>query len=178
MAEKYAKAPSGLDVRKEAFCQHICDGMNQTDAWERSHPPSIKGCKDGKPRSKKTAHTGGSVLMNRADIKERIAEIQKERQKAIEERVIWTHMQSQEVLASIAKEQHDGEVLRAGDRISAVKELNNMLGFHAAVKQEVSVSGTVEYKHEHVHLLAQFSIQDLIALGKGLKLQLRSEELR
>lgn len=113
-----------LTAKQEAFCQAIADGMNQSDAYRSAYNAgSMKA---------ETIQSKASILMSGGMVRARVNELRE----ALASKSLWTREQSVAVLVDVIGE---GEA-RAGDKISAVKVLNEMQGFNAPTKLDVSGS--------------------------------------
>ena len=112
-----------LTAQQEKFCQCIADGMTQADAYRASY-------KAGKMQDE-TVYAMASKLAADHKVTIRLKELRD----ALASKQLWTREQSVAQLVS----ELDGD--RAGDRINAIKELNNMHGFNAPTK--LDIRGTV-----------------------------------
>lgn len=112
---------SKLTAQQEKFCQSIADGMSQADAYRVSYSAG-----NMKPTS---VHEKASELAANVKVASRIAELKS----ALAEKALWTREQA--VQALIAEAQGD----RASDRINALKALNDMHGYNAPVKSDVTL---------------------------------------
>ena len=110
-----------LTAKQEAFVQAIAGGMNQSDAYRSAY--NAGKMKDG------SINVNASKLAADAKVALRIAELREE----LANKSLWTREQSVAVLAGVV-EACDA---KHGDKISAVKVLNDMQGFNAPVKAEV-----------------------------------------
>lgn len=116
-----------LTPKQERFCQCIADGMSQADAYRNAF--------DVKPTTKpETVQESASRLMKDPKVSARVAFLRE----ALAEKAIWTREDSARVLSEIALG-HD-EQGKTSDRVAAVKELNAMHGFNAAIKTELTGS--------------------------------------
>lgn len=112
-----------LTAKQEAFCQAIADGNNQSDAYRSAYNAgSMKA---------ETIQSKASILMANGMLRARVTELRE----ALASKSLWTREQSVAVLVDVIS---DGES-RGGDKISAVKVLNEMQGFNAPIKQEIDV---------------------------------------
>jgi hypothetical protein len=118
-----------LTAQQEKFCQCIADGLNQADAYRASY-------KAGKMKDEAIY-----VAACRLAADHKVALRLKELKDALASKQLWTREQSVAQLVS----ELDGD--RAGDRISAVKELNAMHGYNAPTKLDIrgSVSVLVDF---------------------------------
>ena len=114
-----------LTAQQEQFAQAIADGMTQADAYRAAYPKAAG-------RKVEALYVAASELMGKVGV--RVAELKE----ALASKQLWTREQS---VAQLVKEL-DGD--RAGDRISAIKELNNMHGFNAPTKLDIRGSVGVE----------------------------------
>lgn len=114
-----------LTPKQERFCQCIADGMSQADAYRSAF--------DVKPTTKpETVQANASRLMSDSMVSARVKELRD----MLTEKAIWTREDSARVLSEIALG-HD-EQGKTSDRVAAVKELNAMHGFNAAIKTELT----------------------------------------
>lgn len=111
-----------LTAKQEAFCQAMAGGMNQTEAYRSAYDTS--GMAD------KTVWDEAYNLANHPEVSPKVKLLKDE----LAARVLWTREQSVAVLVDVIG---DGES-RGSDKISAVKVLNDMQGFNAPTKLEVS----------------------------------------
>ena len=111
-----------LTAKQEAFCQAMAGGMNQTEAYRAAYDTS--GMAD------KTVWDEAYNLANHPEVAPKVKLLKDE----LAARVLWTREQSVAVLVDVIG---DGES-RGTDKISAVKVLNDMQGFNAPTKLEVS----------------------------------------
>ena len=115
-----------LTAQQEKFCQCIADGLTQADAYRASY-------KAGK-MTDEAIYVDASRLASNPKVSLRLKELKD----ALASKQLWTREQS---VAQLIKEL-DGD--RAGDRISAIKELNNMHGYNAPTKLDIRGSVGVE----------------------------------
>jgi hypothetical protein len=109
-----------LTAHQEKFCQSIADGMTQADAYRASYKAS--GMKD------ETVWNNASKLMQHSEVAARVQELKA----ALADKALWTRQDAVEALIAEAK----GD--RAGDRISALKALNEMHGYNAPTKVDIN----------------------------------------
>jgi hypothetical protein len=109
-----------LTAQQEKFCQCIADGLNQADAYRSAYPKSQAWKAD-------SVYSKAAQLIGNAKVAQRVAVLKE----ALASKQLWTREQS---VAQLVKEL-DGD--RAGDRINAVKELNNMHGYNAPTKLDI-----------------------------------------
>ena len=112
-----------LTSKQEAFCQCIADGMTQADAYRTAYSAS--------KMADKTIWVKASELMADGNVSVRVSELQAK----LQAKQLWTREQSVNALADIV--QGDS---RAGEKVSAIKELNSMHGFNAPTKHEIDVT--------------------------------------
>lgn len=110
-----------LTAKQEAFVQAIAGGMNQSDAYRSAYNA-------GKMKPD-VVNVKASQLAADGKVSVRVAELREE----LANKSLWTREQSVAVLAGVV-EACDA---KHGDKISAVKVLNDMQGFNAPVKAEV-----------------------------------------
>lgn len=120
-----------LTAKQENFAQAIASGLNQSDAYRSAYSA-------GKMKAETIQNSAYKVLLN-GEVAARVKELKE----ALANKSLWTREQSVAVLSAVVG---DGEA-RHGDKISAVKVLNDMQGFNAPTKHEVAGSFTM-----HVHL--------------------------
>jgi phage terminase small subunit len=111
-----------LTAKQEAFCQAIADGKNQSDAYRSAY--------DAGKMKAETVNSKAYELSKNGEITARVDELRE----ALANKALWTREQSVAVLVDVIG---DGES-RGTDKISAVKVLNDMQGFNAPTKLEVS----------------------------------------
>ena len=112
-----------LTAKQEAFAQAIADGKNQSDAYRAAYNAGAM-----KPE---TVQNKAHVLMKDGEVAARVTELRE----ALASKSLWTREQSVAVLIDVID---DGES-RGGDKISAVKVLNDMQGFNAPTKLDVNL---------------------------------------
>ena len=114
-----------LTPKQEAFCQAVVSGMTQSDAYRSAY--------DVSPETKnETIHRKASELMEHGMVSARVRELRD----ILAMQQMWSRQDSVNVLKEIVQ---DGES-RAGEKTSAVKELNAMYGFNAPVKAQVDAN--------------------------------------
>ncbi len=111
-----------LTAKQEAFCQAIANGMNQSDAYRSAY--------DAGKMKPDVVNVKASQLASDGKVTVRLTELREE----LANKSLWTREQSVAVLVDVIGEGDS----RAGDKISAVKVLNEMQGFNAPTKLEVS----------------------------------------
>lgn len=114
-----------LTAKQEKFAQGIADGMNQSDAYRAAY--NAGGMKDN------SINVNASKMMADAKVALRANELKA----ALAEKALWTREDSVTALASIAR----GGESRPGEIVSAIKELNLMHGFNAAI--DINLGGKV-----------------------------------
>lgn len=121
-----------LTPKQEAFAQAIADGMTQANAYR--HAYSAEKMADS------SVHVNASKLMADAKIAQRVAELRE----ALAEQHLWTRIDSVKALKKIV--QNDDEPTAA--RVSSIKELNEMHGYHEPKQLEAKLTGVdVVVKH-------------------------------
>lgn len=115
-----------LTPKQEAFANCVADGMTQADAYRASFDVA----ETTKPES---VQVSASRLMADPNIKLRVKELRDK----LAEASIWSRLDSVTTLSEIAKG-HD-EQGKTSDRVSAVKELNSMMGWSAPSKTELTI---------------------------------------
>jgi len=116
----YPVAVNKLTAKQEKFCQSIADGMNQTEAYKSAY-----SCKH---MSEKALWVEAGRIADNPKVSLRISELKAQ----IAKKRLWTRELSVNILGSIATNRG----AKDGDRIAAVKELNNMHGFSTALDLE------------------------------------------
>lgn len=117
-----------LTPPQEVFCVSVAEGKSYIDAYIAAYPHAVKW-------KRPSAHNKGSALAKRGEIEARITELKSSLAKKIEKKFVWTRQHSIETLALIARK---GE--KEAARVSAIKELNTMLGYHAPQKMDLTSS--------------------------------------
>jgi phage terminase small subunit len=113
-----------LTSKREAFCQAIVNGVNQTEAYRSSF--------NAENMLPATINSRAYDLINHSDIKARIAEL---KAPAIA-KVSWTFEDALQILKDIAMNSE-----KDADRIAAVREANKMKGFMATQKYDIVSNG-------------------------------------
>ena len=114
-----------LTAKQEAFAQAIADGKNQSDAYRSAYNA-------GKMKDT-SINVNASKIAADAKVALRVASLREE----LANKSLWTREQSVAVLAGVVEAMD----AKHGDKISAVKVLNDMQGFNAPTK--VDVAGSV-----------------------------------
>jgi hypothetical protein len=125
MAMKPNPTDGALRSQQEAFAQAVASGSNQSDAYRKAYPKSLKW----KPEA---VHVKASELAANEKVAVRIKSLRD----ALAERSTWTREQSVKVLAAIANGAE-----KDADRVRAVAELNVMHGFREP--EEFEHSGAI-----------------------------------
>lgn len=141
-----------LTPREEKFAQGVADGLSQAEAYRQAFPSAAKW-KD------KTVWSRASELMARSEVLGRVEEIRAE----LAKQALWSRMDSVATLKPIATGAE-----KDSDRIAAVKVLNEMHGYNAPIKTEITGANGGPIQHQDVSLL-ELSDDDLarIAAGSG-----------
>lgn len=113
-----------LTNKQEAFAQAIASGLNQSDAYRSAYNAAKM-----KPE---VVNVKASQLAADGKVAVRVAALRTK----LQDKALWTRERSVKVLADIA----DSNDSKAGEVVSAVKELNSMHGFNAPTKHELDVS--------------------------------------
>lgn len=116
-----------LTAKQEAFAQAIADGLNQADAYRSAYNAGAMKAE--------TIQNKASLLMKKGEVGARVALLRKE----LADKSLWTREQSIAVLSGVVGDME----ARHGDKISAVKVLNDMQGFNAPVKLDVAGSVSI-----------------------------------
>lgn len=117
-----------LTPKQEKFAQEVASGKSQADAYRAAF-----NCSKSKPS---TVQSHASRLMADGKVSTRVDELKAQ----LSEKALWTREDSVRILSDIAK---DEEASRK-DRTGAIKVLNEMHGFFAPHKIEVSGKLTLE----------------------------------
>ena len=118
-----------LTPKQERFANCVADGMSQADAYRAAF--------DVKPTTKpETIQANASRLMADSTVSARVAELRE----MLTQKALWSREESVQVLAEIARGGDD--TARAGDRVSAVKELNAMHGWNKQTIEHTGANGT------------------------------------
>jgi phage terminase small subunit len=129
-----------LTAKQEAFCQGIADGKTQADAYRAAY--------DAENMTDKSVWEKASELMATVKVSSRVAELKQN----LEEKQLWTRMDSVNGLVAIFRNSKDE---RPAVAINAIKELNNMHGFNAPIKldqasSDGSIGGAVALTNEQL----------------------------
>ena len=116
-----------LTAKQEAFVQAIAGGMNQSDAYRSAYNAVAM-----KPE---TIQSKACLLMADGKVRARADELREE----LANKSLWTREQSVAVLAGVV----DACDAKHGDKISAVKVLNDMQGFNAPTKVELAAKVSI-----------------------------------
>ena len=114
-----------LTAKQEAFAQAIADGKNQSDAYRTAYNA-------GKMKAETVQNSAYKLVMN-GEVTARVKELREE----LANKSLWTRERSVAVLAGVVAAMD----AKHGDKISAVKVLNDMQGFNAPTK--VDIAGNV-----------------------------------
>jgi len=115
-------AKKKLTEMQEKFCVSVASGKSLTESYIASYPKAANW-------KREVAQNKGHDLSKKEHIAERINEVKQALKEKVEAGFIWTQQDSVKGLAEIAKYEE-----RASDRISAIKELNSLLGLSAPKK--------------------------------------------
>lgn len=139
-----------LTPREEKFAQGVADGLSQAEAYRQAFPNSAKW-KD------EAVWVNASKLMAKVSL--RVEELRAE----LAKQALWSRMDSVATLKPIATGAE-----KDSDRIAAVKVLNEMHGYNAPIKTEITGANGGPIQHQDVSLL-ELSDDDLarIAAGSG-----------
>lgn len=125
-----------ITQKQEAFAQAFVAGMNQSDAYRAAY----KVAPGTKPES---VNQNASRIMADVNVASRVKALQAD----LANKLLWTRERSVDVLVGVIYESDS----RAGDKISAVKVLNDMQGFNAPEKH--IIEGIVVHRVELVPLV-------------------------
>lgn len=112
-----------LSPKKEAFCQAFVSGKTGADSYRLSF--------DAENMANGTIWNKASELLNDDEVRGRIEFLRRQ----LEKKCLWSLEDSVNTLKSVIEAPD-----KTADVVSAVKELNSMYGYKAAVKQEVDVT--------------------------------------
>ena len=116
-----------LTPKQEAFCQAICDGMNQSDAYRHAYNAA-----NMKPE---TVNKKAYELINDGHVTARIQELRGK----LEAKQLWTREQSvKTAIRAIKMAINNG---RPSDMLKGVEVLNKMHGYDAPIKHDVKSTG-------------------------------------
>lgn len=110
-----------LTPKQEKFAQCVADGMTQADAYRAAYSA-------GKMKAE-TVQNKAHVLMKDGEVAARVDSLRT----ALADKAMWTREDSVLTLAAIAR----GGESKAGEIVSAIKELNLMHGFNAPTKLDI-----------------------------------------
>lgn len=117
-----------LTQKQESFAQNIADGMTQADAYRAAY--------DCAPTTKpETIQKRACELMADGVISGRVQELRAQ----LAEKSLWSRADSVNILAEIAQDLGN----KAGERVSAIKELNAMHGWNKQVIDHQSSDGSM-----------------------------------
>ena len=109
-----------LTPKQEKFAQNVAKGMTFSDAYRNSY--------DASKMVDETVHKRASELAQKGEIAGRIDKLKEQ----LSERQLWSREDSIKKLIEVMSD------ARPNDVIAAIKELNNMHGFDAPSKIELS----------------------------------------
>jgi len=115
-----------LTSKQEAFCQAVSGGASQSDAYKSAY-------KTGNQKAE-TISNNAYMLCKNSDVVARLAELRKE----LADKGLWSREDSIRAMIEVI-EVPDNQ----GCKISAVKVINEMQGFNAPLKSEVTGNTTV-----------------------------------
>jgi len=124
MEEKKAK----LNEAQEKFCVNVAGGKSLIDSYRDAYPKSAGW-------QRQTIYNKSGELSKKEQIVQRIDEIKQSLKEKVEKEFIWRQEDSIKILSDIARYED-----KASDRISAIKELNSLLGLSAPKKLDHSSS--------------------------------------
>ena len=116
-----------LTAKQEAFAQAISSGLNQSDAYRSAYSIS------------KATPASVNQLASKLAADVKVSSRVKELQADLANKSLWTREQSVAVLSAVVGDME----ARHGDKISAVKVLNDMQGFNAPTKLEVAAKVSI-----------------------------------
>ena len=104
-----------LTPKQEKFAQCVADGMSQADAYRTAY--------DCKPTTKpESIQDSAYKVMANPEVYQRVEELRAQ----LAEKSLWSRADSVNILAEIAQDLGN----KAGERVSAIKELNAMHGWN------------------------------------------------
>jgi phage terminase small subunit len=116
-----------LTPKQEAFCQAICDGKNQSDAYRHAYNASKM-----KPE---TVQVKASELMANGMVTVRVQELKSK----LENKQLWTRERSiNKAIEAIEMASTNGKPLEI---LKGVEVLNKMHGYDAPIKHDVKSTG-------------------------------------
>lgn len=118
-----------LTDKQEKFCQLVADNNTQADAYRGSY--------NADNMKTDTIYKRASELMADGEIKGRVSELRN----AISEANLWNRIDSLKVLAEIAS--GDDLEAKTGDKINAVKAINQMNGWDKQIIDHTSSDGSL-----------------------------------
>ena len=118
---------SKLTSKQEAFCQAICDGISQSDAYRLSY--------NAANMKKETVNSKAYELIQNGEIRARIKELKSK----LENKQLWTREQSiNKAIEAIEMASNNGKPLEI---LKGVEVLNKMHGYDAPIKHDVKSTG-------------------------------------
>jgi phage terminase small subunit len=118
---------SKLTSKQEAFCQAICDGMSQSDAYRHAYNAS-------KMKPETIQNSAHQLIQNR-EVTARIKELKSK----LENKQLWTREQSiNKAIEAIEMASNNGKPLEI---LKGVEVLNKMHGYDAPIKHDVKSTG-------------------------------------
>jgi len=117
-----------LTPKQEKFAQCVADGMSQADAYRTAY--------DCKPTTKpESIQDSAYKVMANPEVYQRVEELRAQ----LAEKSLWSRADSVNILAEIAQDLGN----KAGERVSAIKELNAMHGWNKQVIDHQSSDGSM-----------------------------------
>lgn len=113
-----------LTAKQENFCQAIASGMNQSDAYRSAY--------DAGNMKPETVQSKACLLMAEGKVRARVDSLKQ----SLSEKSEWTRLDSVTALRKVI----DDTEAKGAEITGAVKVLNEMHGFNAPTKHELSVS--------------------------------------
>ena len=118
-----------MTPKQESFCKAIASGNNQTDAYRIAY--------DAGNMKPTTIASKASILMTDGNIRAMIDSLKKD----LADKELWSREDSIQAMIEIIKD-HDSH---NSCKINAVKVINDMQGFNAATKTQVT--GTITHEN-------------------------------
>ena len=121
-----------LTPKQEKFAQCVADGMTQADAYRAAYD-----C--GAATKPETIQNKAHELMKNGEVAARVEELRNH----LSELALWTRADSVRILAEIASGGEGSGAPKPAERVSAVKELNAMHGWHKQIIDHTSSDGSM-----------------------------------
>ena len=119
-----------MSPKQEAFAIAVAGGMTQADAYRSVYNVRAN-------TKQESIHQAASTVMANINVSSRVAELKRQ----LADKELWTREDSIQAMIEIIKD-HDSH---NSCKINAVKVINDMQGFNAATKTQVS--GTITHEN-------------------------------